>query len=952
MAKKIVRVIHLDAKAATGSLKKMQAEAAKLQNALNAGLVPKKDRKAAIKHLQKLRGGIKNIRQEYAGTNTIIGKLKQSIGRGIGPMLIGAMSIQSVLSGFKMLVGSIINFQKSVSSLRSITGASREDLVFYRNEARRTGTELRMMASEVINAYKIVGSAKPELLKNKEALTSVTKEAIILSHAAELELTPAVEALTDVMNQFDLPANQARRTINTLAAGSKEGAAIIPLIQEAILEFGVSAKTANISIEQSVGAIETLAEKGLKGSRAGVQLRNVFSKLEQSADKNLRPSVVGLSAALTNLNAKQLDAGERAKLFGERNAQGALILTQNIDRFNELTIAVTGTDRAYIQARINQDNLLGDIDQFKTTWSNLILALENGEGILAKSIRTFVSIGIELGKVATAAADSEDASIPWYERLILLTTAQGRYELKIRETLKTQIELNNESRISERTQKMLSSAISLSSEALQNYKENLKSQLTTLDETSEKYLIYKGVLEEIAIFEKAEAKAAEKTKLQKQKLAEEIASNTIGIIKKIDQERVKAIEDDQTREQAILDVKLKNQIKEIEALNANEEKKAELISAVTTRIEKEKEAIQTKYAEAKTAKDNKFILDGLELELTALEDGSVEKLAAYQKYLDTKMEMELSSLDLTEQEKDIIRQNYKALKDEAENEAEENKAAEKLEKLELSAQMSQDVLDGYIGVRANRDKAEIQRIQKESNTKIDILKNELASKLKNQNLTDTQKQKLQEEYQAKIDAIQEESDSKQAAIKLKAWKREKTANILSAIINTALAITKASPNIPLQIAAGITGATQLAVIKSTKPPEFVDGGFTGQNTIYDDAHGGVTGVVHKNEWVAPEWMTTNPATANYINMLEGIRQNGFADGGFTSSTSQEETPQFDAETESLGIETALLAVAASNAKLTEVLNQPILAVYDQDQILTIRDEINVFNSIQSNNTIS
>jgi len=66
-------------------------------------------------------------------------------------------------------------------------------------------------------------------------------------------------------------------------------------------------------------------------------------------------------------------------------------------------------------------------------------------------------------------------------------------------------------------------------------------------------------------------------------------------------------------------------------------------------------------------------------------------------------------------------------------------------------------------------------------------------------------------------------------------------------------------------------------------PSFDEGGHTGPGTGTADATGyKVAGVVHQNEWVAPQWMTESPRWANTIQMMEAARQNkvGYAEGGF------------------------------------------------------------------------
>ena len=53
------------------------------------------------------------------------------------------------------------------------------------------GVRIKQSAKDILDAYTLVGSQRPELLKNKEALHEVTQEAIILSEAATMDLEPA-----------------------------------------------------------------------------------------------------------------------------------------------------------------------------------------------------------------------------------------------------------------------------------------------------------------------------------------------------------------------------------------------------------------------------------------------------------------------------------------------------------------------------------------------------------------------------------------------------------------------------------------------------------------------------------------------------------------------------------------------------------------------------------------
>lgn len=105
-------------------------------------------------------------------------------------------------------------------------------------------------------------------------------------------------------------------------------------------------------------------------------------------------------------------------------------------------------------------------------------------------------------------------------------------------------------------------------------------------------------------------------------------------------------------------------------------------------------------------------------------------------------------------------------------------------------------------------------------------------------------------------------------------------------------------------AAGITTIAQIANIQKAKAPKqpklpkpegFFYGGFTGNNAALGyDEFGKMTGVVHENEWVAPQVMTQSPRYAPVISYLENERKrisgNKFAVGGETSPGALSNSP--------------------------------------------------------------
>ena len=115
-----------------------------------------------------------------------------------------------------------------------------------------------------------------------------------------------------------------------------------------------------------------------------------------------------------------------------------------------------------------------------------------------------------------------------------------------------------------------------------------------------------------------------------------------------------------------------------------------------------------------------------------------------------------------------------------------------------------------------------QNRQAETNDIIESLSMRKDAELANKNLTDAQRLQIEARYQ-----------QQEAQIKQRAWEAQKQADLAQAIINTALAVTKAFATVPppanifAAAAAGVAGAAQIAIISSTQPPKFADGGMVG-----------------------------------------------------------------------------------------------------------------------------
>lgn len=343
---------------------------------------------ASMKQVDKFKKKSSGLYSQIAAVSGKIDALGGGVTRFAGSlakMAVGATAAMGVSTALSDVVQKSMDFEKSMSSLKALTGVSAEEMEYFQRQAIKLGSTSTQTASQVVEAFQLIGSQQPELLKNKEALAEVTKQAIILAEASGMDVPEAARALSGSINQMGESADKAGEYINILAAASQAGSADIPYLTKAIERSGGAASSVGVRYNELVAAIEAIAPKVTEASEAGTYLRNIFLTLEASSDQKLKPSVVGLTAALENLAAKNLNATQMTKMFGKENVTAALAIVNAKDEYKKYVDAITGTNTALEQQKINNDNLAGAVNNVSSAWEGLILTLNKSNGALKDS---------------------------------------------------------------------------------------------------------------------------------------------------------------------------------------------------------------------------------------------------------------------------------------------------------------------------------------------------------------------------------------------------------------------------------------------------------------------------------------------------------------------------------------------------------------------------------------
>jgi len=397
------------------------------------------------KEIVALDSTLKKVDASVGQNQRSVGNYEKAVG-GLRNML-GQLGVTlGVFSILKDVFGIVKTNEEAMASLAAITGLSGAEFDKFGNKVNEVADNLKVSSTDVAKAFELIASAQPALLKDADALGAVTEQAIILNKAIKGDLAETSMALVGVMNQFGESAEESARIINILAAGSQAGAATVNQINESMVKFGTTAKLMNISIEESVGAIETLGEKAIFGADAGTALRNILltmSSIDVLPEKGLKAiekygvntdivkdKTLSFEERLRELSKIAGDSTAIMQVFGKENATAATVLLNNVDTYDKMTAAVTGTNVAQEQAAVNSDTLANVIQELRAAWENLVVKWMEGTDTLdgVKNVLRFVADNLETIISVVLRAVSAWAS---YRLGLMLVNKEGTGALQV-----------------------------------------------------------------------------------------------------------------------------------------------------------------------------------------------------------------------------------------------------------------------------------------------------------------------------------------------------------------------------------------------------------------------------------------------------------------------------------------------------------------------------------------
>lgn len=279
----------------------------------------------------------------------------------------------------------IMEYETKIASLAAVTGTK---VGAMNKQIESLGKSTGRSVIDIAGAFEIVGSKMSEYLKNPEALKKITDGSILLANAARMELEPAIESVTQLLNIYQMKAGDTARIVNKLSAGETVGSISIAQSGDILRQFGAQAVSTNAKLEESIALIQTLTKPlGVKG--VGRNLRNILFDISSTKtwDKNRWKAIKmagvdfefvtnkanNLTDRLRELKKLSETKGATELFFKKTGTVGAKTLFQNFETYENFLDKINKLDDAEAKAIKNTGTFSYKIGRLKDSFTNFMV---------------------------------------------------------------------------------------------------------------------------------------------------------------------------------------------------------------------------------------------------------------------------------------------------------------------------------------------------------------------------------------------------------------------------------------------------------------------------------------------------------------------------------------------------------------------------------------------------
>jgi len=309
--------------------------------------------------------------------------------------VIGGVGI-ALAAGLGLAVKMGADFEKRISAVGAVSGATGDELNLLREKALQLGADTAFSAGESAMAMEELVKAG---LSVEDVLNGAADATVNLAAAGEVDLPKAAEIAANSMNQFGLSAEKMPRVADLIAGAANASAISVEDFGMSLSQAGAVANLAGLSFDDTAVAIAAMGNAGIKGSDAGTSLKTMLGNLQPQTEKQAEAmkalgaitedgtnlfydqegsvkSLAEISEVLRKGTEGMTDAQKQATLeiaFGSDAIRAAAVFAnEGAAGVNNLTEAMGKVTAADVAAK-RMDNLSGSIEQLKGSFETLMI---------------------------------------------------------------------------------------------------------------------------------------------------------------------------------------------------------------------------------------------------------------------------------------------------------------------------------------------------------------------------------------------------------------------------------------------------------------------------------------------------------------------------------------------------------------------------------------------------
>ena len=338
--------------------------------------------------------GLKSAQNEADKKSKSIGNKISGIGKNmtsVGSSLTKNVTVPLTAIGVAGLKVAT-DFEKGMSEVRAISGATGKDFDALREKAIELGADTAFSANEVAGAMTEMAKAGWDSSQIIDGMGGVLDAAAASGEGLAVVSTIVADTITG----FGMAAGDSAKIADLLTQAANSGTIGITDLGESFKYIAPVAGSTGLSVEDVTTALSAMSMAGIKGSQAGTSLRTMLTRLVKPNDQvaaamqelgievtNADGSMKSLDDIVSNLRTSfdGLTESEKAKyaatLAGQEGMAGMLsLLNLTQEEYDAIAASMDNAGGVAAQtAGIMQDNLQSKIEQLLGSLESLAIKL-------------------------------------------------------------------------------------------------------------------------------------------------------------------------------------------------------------------------------------------------------------------------------------------------------------------------------------------------------------------------------------------------------------------------------------------------------------------------------------------------------------------------------------------------------------------------------------------------